>query len=100
MTTIDAVSPSTGAERVVGISTSDGGIQLVIHEKGEERARAVAPADAIMDVLAERPEGPRTLAGDLVVEVRRNEVWLSVGSTDAAVGLDDLTDAVAASVTA
>lgn len=98
--TIDAVSPSTGAERVVGISAAEAGIRLVIHEKGEERARAVTPTDAILDVLAERPSGPQTLAGDLVVEVRRNEVWLSVGTTDAAVGLDDLTDAVAAIVTA
>ena len=28
------------------------------------------------------------------MEVRRNEVWLEVGEADAAVGLDDLMDAL------
>jgi hypothetical protein len=97
---VDAVSPSTGAERVLDVSAAGTGILLVINEKGDEKARVVTPTDAIMDVLSERPTGPQALAGELVVEVRRNEVWLSVGGTDAAVGLDDLTDAVAASVTA
>jgi hypothetical protein len=32
----------------------------------------------------------------LAIEVRRNEVWLTIGGIDAAVGLDDLMDALAA----
>ena len=95
--TIDAVSQSTGAERVVDIEADGAGVRLVIREKSVERARAVVPADALMDILSERPAGPQTVSGDhpVVIEVRRNEVLLAVGGSDAAVGLDDFMDALA-----
>ncbi len=57
----------------------------------------------MITVLSDQPEGPTAIPGDtagaarlLAVEVRRNEVWLAVGGVDAAVGLDDLLDALAA----
>ena len=52
----------------------------------------------LMSVLTDQPKGAQTIAGNagaLEVEVRRNEVWLVIGGPDAAVGLDDLLDAVA-----
>lgn len=51
-----------------------------------------------MGVLTEQPKGSQTITGEgraLEVEVRRNEVWLVIDGPDAAVGLDDLMDAVA-----
>ena len=51
------------------------------------------------EVLSEQPAGSQVIAGEggeLDVEIRRNEVWLSTGGADAAVGLDDLMDALAA----
>ena len=47
-----------------------------------------------MAVLTEQPKGSQVVGEHLVVEVRRNEVWLTFGGSDAAVGLDDLMDAV------
>ena len=91
--TIDAVSQSTGAERVVDVEASGDGILVVIRDRDAELARVVVPADPLMAVLSDRPEGPQEVG--LRVEVRRNEVLLTVGSADAAVGLDDLMDAVA-----
>ena len=63
---------------------------------GVELGRAVIPPDELMTVLSERPAGSQSVADGVTVEVRRNEVWLVVGGAEAAVGLDDLTDAVAA----
>lgn len=98
--TIDGVSQSTGAERLVDVEADGDGVRVVIREKGGELARVVIPADPLMSVLAERPDGAQTVSGEgeLGIEIRRNEVWLTVGAADAAVGLDDLTDAVAGAV--
>ena len=98
--TIDGVSQSTGIERLVDVGAADAGLQLTIRDRklGSELGRAVVPADALMAVLTEQPKGPQTIAGEagaaLEVEVRRNEVLLGLGGPDAAVGLDDLMDAV------
>ena len=98
---IDGVSPSTGDDLVVEVGADGLGVLLVVRDRGGvgERGRAVAAADALAAVLADRPAGPQVLPvqgpGVVRVEVRRNEVLLDVGGADAAVGLDDLMDAVA-----
>ena len=98
---IDGVWPTTGAERVVKVTAAAGGVPVAVHDRaGAGLAVAVVAADALMNALADRPAGPQTLASavgiNLVLDVKRNEVLLRVGSADAAVGLDDLVDAVAA----
>jgi hypothetical protein len=98
--TIDGVSQSTGIERLVEIGAADAGLRLTIRDRklGSELGRVTVSADALMGVLTDQPPGPQAIAGGgaaLVVEVRRNEVWLAIGGPDAAVGLDDLLDAVA-----
>jgi hypothetical protein len=97
--TIDGLSQSTGEERLVDIGAAGADLRLVIRDRklGVELGQAVVPADALMGVLAEQPKGPQTIPGTdatLEVEVRRNEVLLAIGGPDAAVGLDDLMDAV------
>lgn len=105
MTMIEAVSQSTGVERRVEVTAAPDGVRVSIRDsrKGTVLAFVTAPTDALMTVLTEQPEGPTAVPGDtagaprvLAVEVRRNEVWLAVGGADAAVGLDDLMDALAA----
>lgn len=93
---IDGVSQTTGIERVVEIGAAEAGIQLAIRDRklGSELGRVVVPADELMSVLTEQPKGAQKLLA-LEIEVRRNEVWLTLGGPDAAVGLDDLLDAVA-----
>ncbi|MFO0851800.1 MAG: hypothetical protein U0871_25030 [Gemmataceae bacterium] len=49
-----------------------------------------------MGLLVEKPSGPQPVGPGVTAKVRRNEVLLEVGGADAAVGLDDLMDAVAA----
>lgn len=99
---IDAVSQSTGAERTVAVEPAPAGVVLAIREKGAELARVEVPADQIMSVLTERPAGPQAVVAVdkkvLEVEVRRNEVLLAIGTADAAVGLDDLMDALAEAI--
>lgn len=97
---IDGVSQSTGIERLVEITATEAGVRIVIRDRklGTELAQVTVPADELMSVLTEQPKGTQTIAGSgrsLEVEVRRNEVWLVIGGPDAAVGLDDLMDAVA-----
>ena len=96
--TIDGISQSTGADRVVTVEAAGAAVSVVVSERAEnvEIGRAIIPIDGLMAVLIERPVGPQSVAQDVGVEVRRNEVWLIVGGADAAVGLDDLMDAVAA----
>jgi len=102
---IDGVSQSTGDDLVVEVGADELGVLLVVRDRGGvgERGRVVAAADPLAAVLADRPAGPQVLPGQqpggersLHIEVRRNEVLLTVGGADAAVGLDDLMDAVAA----
>ena len=96
--TIDGVSQSTGAERVVAVEAAGEQLSVAVTDRsgGVELGRAVIPPDELMTVLSERPAGSQSVADGVTVEVRRNEVWLVVGGAEAAVGLDDLTDAVAA----
>jgi hypothetical protein len=105
---IEGVSQSTGVERRVEVTAAPDGVRLAFRDgkKGNVLAFVIAPADELMTVLSEQPAGPQVIPGDvggvarkLEVEVRRNEVWLTVGGVDAAVGLDDLMDALAAIAT-
>jgi len=93
---IDGVSQTTGIERVVEVGAADAGVLLAIRDRklGSELGRVVVPAEALMGVLTEQPKGVQRVSA-LEIEVRRNEVWLALGGPDAAVGLDDLLDAVA-----
>jgi hypothetical protein len=98
---IDGVSQSTGIERLVEIISADAGVRVVIRDRklGSELGQVTVSGESLVAVLAEQPKGPQTIPGAgaaLVVEVRRNEVLLTIGGPDAAVGLDDLMDAVAA----
>ena len=81
------------------------GVRITIRDSknGAVLTYVTAPTDELMTVLTDQPEGPTAIPGDtagaarvLEVEVRRNEVWLAVDGIDAAVGLDDLMDAIAA----
>jgi len=99
--TIDGVSQSTGIERLVEVTAAEDGIRVVIRDRklGTELGNVTVPADELMSVLTDQPKGLQTIAGTagrtLEVQVRRNEVWLVGSGPDAAVGLDDLMDAVA-----
>ena len=99
--TIDGVSQTTGIERLVDITAADDGLRLVIRDRklGALLGGVTVPVDALMGVLTDQPKGAQNIAGAagtaLLVEVRRNEVLLAIGGPDAAVGLDDLMDAVA-----
>ncbi|HEX4608916.1 MAG TPA: hypothetical protein VH092_11985 [Urbifossiella sp.] len=106
---IEGVSQSTGAERRVEIAAAADGVRVAIRDsrKGTVLAFVTAPADGLMTVLTDQPPGPQSVAGDtagaartLEIEIRRNEVLLAVGGVDAAVGLDDLMDALAAALPA
>lgn len=101
MAMIEAVSVATGDERRVEVAAAPDGVRVAIREKrrGTVMAGVTVPADGLMTVLSEQPAGSQVIAGEggeLDVEIRRNEVWLSTGGADAAVGLDDLMDALAA----
>jgi hypothetical protein len=94
--TIDGVSQTTWAERLVEVGASDASLLMVIRDGDDELGRALLPTEEMMTVLTDRPAGPHEVGEPmLLIEVRRNEVLLSIGGADAAVGLDDLTDAVA-----
>ena len=99
--TINGVSQTTGLEQLVDVSHAEDGLRLRIRDRkpGSDWVDLIIPADPFMTVLSEQPTGSHRIAGNdgkvLEVEVRRNEVMLSLGGPDAAVGLDDLMDAVA-----
>ena len=85
---------------MVEIKSAETGVRLGIRDRklNTELANVTVPADALMAILSDQPKGSNTIAGaerSLEIEVRRNEVWLTIGGPDAAVGLDDLIDAVA-----
>ena len=101
---IDGISQSPGVERLIDLSSAEAGVLLVISDRAgaQEWVRLVLPAEELIAILTDHPEGPQAVVGmsgdearELKVEVRRNEVLLAVGESDAAVGLDDLMDALA-----
>jgi hypothetical protein len=95
---IEGLSQTTGTGRAVEIAAADAGVRVVIRKDKAELGRIDVPSDPLLAVMTDRPAGVQKIAGGertLEVEVRRNEVWLKNGVADAAVGLDDMTDAVA-----
>jgi hypothetical protein len=108
--TIYGVSQSTGTERRLDVERVNDGIVLIFADQigRKERERILVPVDLLLTAVTDPTAGGSTIEGvapphgakmQLNVEVRRNEVLLSAraGSaegTDAAVGLDDLQDAL------
>jgi len=107
---IYGVSQSTGVERLLKIERGIDGIVLTLidHKGQKERGRIIVLADNLLSAIMEPPDGGAIMEGlaqangeamRLHIEVRRNEVMLRVyanngESSDAAVGLDDLQDAL------
>ena len=105
---IHGVSQSTGTERQLTIEKGIEGVVLTIFYKviRKECGRIVVRGEALLGAIMEPREGgtaieglpqPQGLKMSLDIEVRRNEVWLTIrpGDTaDIAVGLDDLQDAL------
>lgn len=108
--TIYGVSQSTGVERRLMVDKVTEGVVLTIidHRGRKEQGRISLAADdlvaAVTDAAARTTPikglpSPNGVKWQLVVEVRRNEVWLTMSSdagdaTDIAVGFDDLQDAL------
>jgi len=106
---IDGLSQSSGVERLLEVSQADGRVLFVIRDRtgNVERERIVLDADDLLNTIAEPPKGGRSISDHspggtrtLDIDVRRNEVLLCVRPDDGegcdiAVGLDDLTDALA-----
>jgi len=104
---VDGVSQTSGVERVLDLSQVDAGVLVVIREGKHERVRVVLPGEELAAIITDFPKGPQTVVGThggeklvLNIEVRRNEVLLSVGDYDVAVGLDDLVDAISGAIPA
>jgi hypothetical protein len=105
---IYGVSQTNGAERVVDLSPSPSGLLIVFNDNmGHTAERIVIDPTPLITVLTDRPEGVKTIVGKsgneargIKIEVRKNEVLLTLGRIDAAVGLDDLMDALAATPSA
>jgi hypothetical protein len=104
---IFGVSQSCGEEREVEVAAGGGGIVLTIAGGGESPEQVTVEADALLHAVTDPAPGGALVEGIspahavLAVEVRRNEVWLTVGSAtglvaDAAVGLDDFQDGLEA----
>src|ERR1022692_1690170 len=105
---IYGVSQSSGVERHLRVERGIDGIVLTLTDAGGsfERGWIKEPGERILAAIMAPPVGGSTIEGilqprggrmTLDVEVRRNEVWLSVNPGDAAdiaVGLDDLQEAL------
>jgi hypothetical protein len=107
---IYGISQSSGVERRLHIEKGAEGIVLIIsdHDGNVERGRIMVQPDSIMATFMDRAPGGVTIEGRSVsngakklldVEVRRNEVLLTVraesaAGSDVAVGLDDFQDAL------
>jgi hypothetical protein len=107
---IYGVSQSTGVERLLKIERGIDGIVLTLIDADgqKERGRIIVLAENLLAAIMEPREGGSVMEGlpqphgepmRLQIEVRRNEVLLRVfantgASADAAVGLDDLQDAL------
>jgi hypothetical protein len=106
--TIHGVSQSSGVERRLKIERGIEGIVLTLTDTigAFERGWIKVPGDNLVAAITDSAPGGSTIEGisqpgggkmTLDVEVRRNEVWLSIHPGDAAdiaVGFDDLQDAL------
>jgi len=105
---IYGISQSSGVERLVEVERAETGVLLIISDRigNVERERIILSADELVSTVMDGGVS-RTLTGTspgqgtrfLDIEVRRNEVLLcsraeSESGCDAAVGLDDLQDAL------
>ena len=112
--TIYGVSQTTGAERRLNVALGGEGVVLTFtdHAGGKERGSILVQADDLLAAVTDPlPEGltvegiapPHGEKLRLRVEVRRNEVLLTLGgpanASDAAVGLDDFQDALEGVIT-
>src|ERR1022692_308177 len=105
---IFGVSQTSGVERQLKIERGIDGVVLTLTDSvgARERGWISVPGDSLVAALMDPSAGGATIEGirqprgdkmTLDIEVRRNEVWLSVHPGDAAdiaVGLDDLQDAL------
>jgi hypothetical protein len=105
---IYGVSQSSGVERQLKIERGIDGIVLTLTDTDGsfERGWINVSRDHVVAAILHPPAGGSTIEGilqprggrmTLDIEVRRNEVWLSVHPGDAAdiaVGLDDLQEAL------
>jgi hypothetical protein len=105
---IHGVSQSSGTERQLTIERGIAGVVLTImnHAIRKECGRIIVPGESLVNAILQPQAGGTAIQGlpqpqgahlILDVEVRRNEVLLTVrpGDTaDIAVGLDDLQDAL------
>jgi len=99
---IHGVSQTTGSERIIELTSVHEGVFFVFHDQmGNMSERIVTVPKALISILTNRLEGQQTVIGmtgnesrGMKVEVRRNEVLLILGRMDAAVGFDDLMDAL------
>ena len=111
--TIYGVSQSSGEERRLKVERGATGIVLTFldHAGGKERGRVLVQADDLLAAVTDPPAGGSRVEGvcpsrgaavPLEVEVRRNEVLLTARgpgeAVDAAVGLDDFSDALEAAI--
>ena len=105
---IHGVSQTTGAERRIDLTPTPSGVLFIFSDSmGHANERIVISPEPLITMLTDHPEGAQTIIGmsrnearGIKVEVRKNEVLLTLGRMDAAVGLDDLMDALAAIPTA
>jgi hypothetical protein len=105
------VSQSSGVERELEVQGGDDGIVLTIrdHKGAAEKERILVKADDLLPAITDPAPGGSTVVGAspvhkwkmlLLVEIRRNEVWLTARpvtgrvAADIAVGLDDFQDAL------
>ena len=105
---IFGISQTSGAERQLRIERAIDGIILTITDTAGqfERGWINVPSDNLLNAIMNPPPGGATIEGirqpkgdrmTLDIEVRRNEVQLSLhpaDQADIAVGLDDLQDAL------
>ena len=105
---IFGVSQSSGVERQLKIERGIDGVVLTLTDTVGlfERGWIKVPGEHLVTAITEPSPGGSTIEGilqpkggrmTLDVEVRRNEVWLSVhpgDGADIAVGYDDLQDAL------
>lgn len=104
------ISQSSGVERRLTVERGGEGIVLTFtdHKDNQERERIMVSPDELLSAITEAPSGGTTIEGvapphggkmSLAVEIRGNEVLLAArpesgSASDAAVGLDDLQDAL------
>src|SRR4051794_35860619 len=109
--TIYGLSQTSGIERLLDVEPSDGALLMHVHDRpADPGERVVVPTGDVVAALTDGQPGVKAIEASapgegaprrLELEVRGNEVWLTVradgaAGTDIAVGFDDFQDAVEA----